>query len=80
MNIGRESSELLMKIMRNGGEEAAFESKDYLCELKLDGARCVAYWDPVEETRSAEQRNVKMLSKVPELSEIHKQLLRGLTL
>lgn len=49
-----------------------FDSIDYIYELKLDGERCIAYLG--EETELRNKRNMKMLSKVPELSDIHKQV------
>ena len=57
-----------------GAEGEAFVSSDYLYELKLDGERCVAYLDPVLGTELRNKRNLKILPKVPELSEIHKQI------
>lgn len=63
-----------IKPMLIGAEEDAFDSKDYLYELKLDGERCVAYLDPIEGTELRNKRNVKMLPKVPELSDIHKHI------
>ena len=51
-----------------------FDSPDYIYELKLDGERCVAYLDPREGTELRNKRNVKMLPKVPELAELHKQV------
>lgn len=52
----------------------AFDSPDYIYELKWDGERCIAYLDPAHGTELRNKRNVKMLSKVPELSELHKQV------
>jgi bifunctional non-homologous end joining protein LigD len=51
----------------------AFDSPDYIYELKLDGERCIAYLDKDEGTVLRNKRNLNMLSKVPELSDIHKQ-------
>ena len=51
----------------------AFDSPDYIYELKLDGERCIAYLDN-DTTELRNKRNIKMLSKVPELSNIHKQV------
>ena len=62
-----------IKPMLIGAEDDAFDSPDYLYELKLDGERCIAYLDPsVTDLRN--KRNIKMLPKVPELTEIHKQI------
>ena len=55
-----------------GAEQDAFDSPDYLYELKLDGERCIAYLDTTG-TDLRNKRNIKMLSKVPELTAIHKQ-------
>jgi len=56
-----------------GTEGDAFDSPDYLYELKLDGLRCIAYLDP-NGTDLRNKRNIKMLPKVPELTEIYKQI------
>ena len=48
-----------------------FNSDDWLYELKLDGIRCIAYLD--EETDLRTKRDIKLLSKFPELSCIQKQ-------
>ena len=51
-----------------------FDSPDWIYEFKWDGERCIAYLDPKTGTELRNKRNVKMLPKVPELSEIHKQV------
>lgn len=56
-----------------GADGEPFDSPDYIYELKLDGERCIAYLDPKEGTELRNKRNVKMLPKVPELSDLHKQ-------
>ena len=56
-----------------GAEGDAFDSPDYLYELKLDGLRCIAYLDP-QRTDLRNKRNIKLLPKVPELAQIHKQV------
>lgn len=57
------------------GESAeAFDSPDYIFELKLDGERCIAYLDPDAGTELRNKRDMKMLGKVPELTEIHRQV------
>jgi len=62
-----------IKPMLIGVEGDAFDSHDYLYELKLDGERCIAYLD-TDGTDLRNKRNIKMLPKVPELSEIHRQV------
>lgn len=57
-----------------GREEEPFDNLDYIFELKWDGERCIAFLDPKSSTDLRNKRNIKMLSKVPELSEIHKQV------
>lgn len=57
-----------------GADGEPFDSPDYIYELKLDGERCVAYLDPKDGTELRNKRNVKMLPKVPELSDLHKQV------
>lgn len=51
----------------------AFDSPDYIYELKLDGIRCIAYLDK-DSTDIRNKRDFKLLSKVPELSDIHKNI------
>ena len=62
-----------IKPMLIGAEGDAFDSDEYLYELKLDGERCIAYLD-AEGTDLRNKRNIKMLPKVPELSDIHRQV------
>lgn len=62
-----------IKPMLIGVEGEAFDSDEYLYELKLDGERCIAYLDG-DGTDLRNKRNMKMLPKVPELSQIHKQV------
>ena len=66
-----ESKEI--KHMLIGENQEAFDSPDYIYELKLDGERCIAYLDK-EVTELRNKRNMKMLTKVPELANIHKQV------
>lgn len=63
-----------IKPMLIGEMTDAFDSPDFIYELKLDGERCLAYLDPKGSTELRNKRNVKMLLKVPELSEIHRQV------
>lgn len=53
-----------------------FTDDDYLYEMKWDGERCIAYLDPTGGTELRNKRNVRMLPKFPELSEIHQQVNR----
>lgn len=62
-----------IKPMLIGEMQEAFDSPDYIYELKLDGDRCIAYLDK-NGTDLRNKRNAKMLPKVPELSEIHKRV------
>lgn len=57
-----------------GAVREAFDNPEYIYELKWDGERCVAYLDPTAGTELRNKRNMKMLPKVPELSEIHRQV------
>lgn len=52
----------------------AFDNPNYIYECKWDGERCIAYLDQDANTELRNKRNVKMLPKVPELSDIHKQV------
>lgn len=49
-----------------------FNDPDWIYELKLDGIRCIAYLD--KETELRNKRNDRLLPKVPELSDIYKQV------
>lgn len=62
-----------IKPMLIGEMKEAFDSPDYIYELKLDGERCIAYLDK-DKTELRNKRNLQMLPKVPELTEIHKQV------
>ncbi len=50
----------------------AFDSKDYIYELKLDGIRCLAYLD--DETELMNKRNKNVTFIYPELNCLHKQV------
>lgn len=52
---------------------APFADDRYLYEMKWDGERCIAYLDPSVGTELRNKRQVRMLPKVPELAEIHRQ-------
>lgn len=53
----------------------AFDSLDWVYEIKLDGIRCIAYLDSIG-TDLRNKRDKKLLPHVPELSEIHKQVTK----
>lgn len=55
-----------------GVHGAPFDDPDYIYELKLDGIRCIVYLDR-NGTDLRNKRNIQLLSKVPELSQIHKK-------
>lgn len=51
----------------------AFDDPDYIYELKMDGFRCLSYMDQ-NSIDLRNKRNIKMLSKFPELKEIYKNI------
>ena len=57
-----------------GASGEAFDSPDYIYELKLDGVRCIAYLDPNAGTELRNKRNINVTATYPELGEIHKQV------
>jgi len=62
-----------IKPMLIGEIQDAFDSPDYIYELKLDGVRCIAYLDNTGvELRN--KRNLRVSPIYPELKEIHKQV------
>lgn len=63
-----------VKPMLIGEISDAFDDPEYIYEMKWDGERCIAYLDPKEGTVLINKREVRMLPKVPELSQIHKQV------
>ena len=56
-----------------GASSRSLCSDDYIYELKWDG-NAVSHADPKLGTELRNKRNVRMLSKVPELSALHKQV------
>ena len=57
-----------------GADGDPFDDPGYIYELKIDGERCIAYLDPKGGTELINKRQVKMLPKVPELSDLHKRV------
>jgi len=53
--------------------QEAFDSPDYIFELKLDGIRCLAYLDE-SGVDLRNKRNLRILSIYPELTDINKQV------
>lgn len=51
----------------------AFDSADFIHELKLDGIRCIAYLGD-DKTELRNKRNQRVTRIYPELSEIHRQV------
>ncbi len=65
-----------IKPMLIGVEKEPFDDSEFIYELKLDGERCIAYLSE-EGTELRNKRNIKMLPKVPELSNIHRQVKKS---
>lgn len=63
-----------IKPMLIGKESSVFDDPNYIYELKWDGERCVAYLEPGMPPELRNKRNVRMLAKVPELTDISKQV------
>lgn len=61
-----------IKPMLIGLQGDAFDSPDFVYELKLDGVRCLAYLDNTG-TDLRNKMDIKLLPKYPELANIHKQ-------
>lgn len=59
-----------------GAEGEPFDDDAFLYELKIDGERCVAYLDPLEGTELRNKQNTRMLPKVPELAQLHRNVTR----
>ena len=51
----------------------AFNSPDYIYEIKFDGIRCIAYLDETS-TDLRNKRNRPMLQMIPELTDLYKQV------
>lgn len=57
-----------------GAEGEAFDSPDYLYELKLDGIRCLAYLSPSGSVELVNKRSVIVTGIYPELRSIAMQI------
>ena len=57
-----------------GAEGEAFDSPDYIYELKLDGIRCLAYLDSSGSVALLNKRGIVVTQIYPELSGIYKQV------
>ncbi len=52
-----------------------FNNSEWIYELKLDGIRCIAYLDNIiSKTELRNKRNLRLLPKVPELTEIYQNV------
>ena len=65
-----------LKPMLIGADSEPFDDPNYLFELKLDGERCLAYLSK-DGTELRNKRNMRLLPKFPELSQLHKQVKKG---
>lgn len=63
-----------IKPMLISEQKKAFDSPDWIYEVKLDGIRCIAYLDPVGGTDLRNKRDKLLLPHLPELSKIHSQV------
>lgn len=62
-----------IKPMLISEQREAFNSSDWIYEIKLDGIRCIAYLDE-NGTDLRNKRDKKMLPCVPELKDINRQI------
>ena len=51
----------------------AFDSPDWIYELKMDGFRCLAYMD-ADSVDFRNKRNMQMLSRFPELRDVYRNI------
>ena len=65
-----------LKPMLIGADSGPFDDPDYLFELKLDGERCLAYLSK-DGTELRNKRNMRLLPKFPELSQLHRQVKKN---
>lgn len=62
-----------IKPMLIKNQAPAFDSSEYIYEIKLDGIRCIAYLDS-NGTDLRNKRDKRLLPHVPELKDINKQV------
>lgn len=62
-----------LKPMLIGADSEPFDDPSYLFELKLDSERCLSYLNK----DSTELRNMRLLPKFPELSQLHRQVKKN---
>lgn len=55
-------------------ETAPFDNPHFIYELKWEGERCVSYLEPGREPELRNKRNMRMLTKGPELEAVSKQV------
>jgi bifunctional non-homologous end joining protein LigD len=60
-----------IKLMLIAEMQEAFDSPDYIYELKLDGIRCIAYLDK-DSTDLRNKRDFKLIPRFPELDQLHR--------
>lgn len=65
-----------IKPMLISEQKNAFDSLEWIYEIKLDGIRCIAYLAPDNGTDLRNKRDKRLLPNVPELAEIHRQVKR----
>lgn len=68
-----------IKPMLIGVTGEAFDSPDFLFELKFDGERCIAYLSS-DRTELRNKMNMPILPKFPELKDIHRQVTANVIL
>ena len=62
-----------IKPMLIAENKKAFNSQEFIYEIKLDGIRCIVYLDE-KQTDIRNKRDKKLLPHVPELTQIHMQV------
>jgi ATP-dependent DNA ligase len=62
-----------IKPMLIAEQQEPFDSEEYIFEIKFDGIRCIAYLGDSTDIRN--KKDVMMVPKLPELMNIHEQIL-----